>query len=225
VINEKTKHKSKACIKLKSLGEYSPNAHSLSVISNLKKIIFYILPLLSTLILCCKSELKTNDFDKHKTAEFFSQVIQNDELLRTNCVLETSTWKLSEFENDFKIYLHEILNIKDTTHLNSQLKLYKDFIVTNEIASGKKILKKEDYINFNQTLENNEIKYLDWLEHHSCKRGFNSVSKPIFNETFDLAIIHIEEICGPLCGGSWIILFEHKNNKWRQKEILDATVK
>ncbi|WP_139856823.1 hypothetical protein [Aequorivita sinensis] len=191
----------------------------------MKKSTFYILAFFSTLALCCKSELKNKDFDEQKTTEFFKQILQKEEILRTNCVLETSTWKLSKFEDDFKKYIKKHLKIKDTSHLNLQINLFKGFIVTKEIASGKNILKKEDYINFNQTSENNEYGYLDWLEQHHCKRGFNSISKPLFNETYDLAIVHIDEICGPMCGGNWTIAYEFKNEEWIRKEIIDATVK
>lgn len=191
----------------------------------MKKINFYILSLIAILILSCKSELKKKDFDKLLTTEFLNQVIKNEDFIKTDCVLEISTWKLPKFENDFEKYLQETLKIKDTSHLNLQTKLCKDFIITNEIAFGKNILKNEDYISLNQTFKNSEFDYLDWLELQKCKRGFNSISKPLFNETYDYAIIYIENICGPLCGGNWIIAYELKDKKWIQKEVLNATVK
>lgn len=191
---------------------------------NLIKTKFYILAIFSTLVLGCKSELKSKDFDTQKTTEFLSQVLPKVEFLKTNCILETSNWKLFKLENDFKAYIQENLKTKDTTHLNLQLKLFNDFSVTKEIALGKNILKKQDYDNFKRTFENNDYDYINWLEKHNCKSGFISFSKPLFNERYDLAIFHIAKICGPLCGGSWITIYEFKNDEWIVKEILEATV-
>ncbi|WP_157578265.1 hypothetical protein [Tenacibaculum ovolyticum] len=43
----------------------------------------------------------------------------------------------------------------------------------------------------------------------------------MFNETYDIAMIRFEKICGPMCGGGIIVLYELKNEKWTQKIILE----
>lgn len=159
--------------------------------------------------------------------EFITQLLQKESSLKdksflsVNSLMEQSTWNLDLIDNEYKTYLQEHLKIKDTTFLNFQINLLNNFKISKEIAPQKNIITNNDYIEFNKSFEINEFAYLDWLEKNNCKRGFSSISKPIFNETYNLAIIHFEQICGPLCGGGLIRLYELKNKKWVQKKVID----
>ncbi|OMP32258.1 hypothetical protein [Mangrovimonas sp. DI 80] len=184
----------------------------------------YLLILALMIIQSCKSDINNEALDKQKTIEIISQLLLDENLNRTNCILEKPIWKLKESPSDFESYIKENLNIKDTAFINFQIKLTHKFVFTKELNPDKEIITKDDFNNFSKTFEMDNFKYLDWLKEHHCEYGFISISKPIFNETYNLAIVHIEQICGPLCGFKNTRIYEFKDLKWMKNTSLNQSI-
>ncbi|MEW7292871.1 hypothetical protein ABW637_20145 [Aquimarina sp. 2304DJ70-9] len=187
----------------------------------------YILLFVLTLFLSCKSDLKRESHDKKITVEFINQLLQKESLLGdksfldVNCIMEQSVWKSKLIEEKFKLYVQENLKIEDINFLKFQIDLFNKFKITQELVPGKNIIKSGEYIEFNKSFKDNEFAYLDWLEKKNCRKGFSSISKPLFNEAYDIAMVRFEKICGPMCGGGVVVLYELKKKKWTQKVVLD----
>ena len=180
--------------------------------------------------LSCNFDLD-KDYDKEKTTEFIRQLLEeekslgNKSFIKSNCVLKQPVWNTKLSEPELKSYLREYLKIQDNDFLNFQMDLFYKFEITEELIPEKKIITNAKTTVAKQPSIENQYAYLDWLEKQDCKRGFFSISKPLFNESYDLAIIRFEEICGPLCGGGVIILYESKKGKWSKKKILDNWIR
>ncbi|WP_147405069.1 hypothetical protein [Aquimarina sp. AD10] len=163
--------------------------------------------------------------------EFINQLLQKESLLGdksfldTDCIIEQSVWKSKLIEDKFKLYIQENLKIENINFLNFQIDLFNKFKITQELVPKKNIIENREYIEFNESFKDNEFAYLDWLEKKNCKKGFSSISKPLFNENYDLAMVRFEKICGPLCGGGVIVLYELKSKKWMQKVVIDNWIK
>ena len=149
----------------------------------------------------------------------------NKSFIKSNCVLKQPVWNTKLSEPELKSYLREYLKIQDNDFLNFQMDLFYKFEITEELIPEKKIITNAKTTVAKQPSKEDQYAYLDWLEKQDCKRGFFSISKPLFNESYDLAIIRFEEICGPLCGGGVIILYEFKKGKWSKKKILDNWIR
>ena len=165
------------------------------------------------------------EIDNQKTTEFFEDIINGNFVSDNNCILKNHKWKLFFNVNEFKKYLKGNLKIENETHLDFQIEKYENFVITNKIVPNKNLITNKQFKSFSKSWDIDEFKYLDWLESNNCENGFLSFSRPFFNETYDLAIIYREHICGPLCGGNWTIIYELIDNDWKLKEVIDHTIK
>ncbi len=177
----------------------------------------------------CQNTLTNKDYDKKVTKEFIKQLIESEKksyqeksFLSSNCILEQPSW--NSFDNKLKLKIEKELGIKDKAFLVFQIDLFQNFLIEKEMIPDINIIKNEEYTEFKQSFNNNEFAYLNKLDRLKCKYGFSSISKPLFNENYDLAIIRFEKICGPLCGGGLISVYEIKKGKWKQKKILDSWI-
>lgn len=163
--------------------------------------------------------------DAQKTTELITQILKEESngYLMSNCITEKPRAISHPMVSDFNEYVKNNLNIKDTIHLNAQLKLYKNFKITADLVMNKNIITQKQFVEFEQKSENDEFRFWDWLETY-CENGYCSISKPIFNETFDLAFVQIGTVCGGLCGGGEERIYELVNGKWIQKESLGSWV-
>ena len=115
------------------------------------------------------------------------------------------------------------LKIKDSVHYNLQSKLSSRFKITVDLVPDKTILTEEQFKEFEEKSENGGFKFWKWLD-ENCKNGYCSITKPIFNEAFDLAYVSVGMVCGSLCGGGEERIYEYKNGKWTIKEILGSWI-
>ncbi len=151
--------------------------------------------------------------DSKKTKELISQVLI-DEKERAVSMSMTS---------DFNQTVQKFLKIKDTVHLNLQLKLQRDFIITPDLVTDKNILTQKQFSEFEKQSEKGGFSFWNWLE-SNCYEGYCSISKPIFNETYDLAFIRFGTVCGSLCGGRESCIYEFKNGKWVKVKTISSWV-
>lgn len=186
--------------------------------------------ILLILNVCCKNEPKgsedeLNNLDSTKTTELITQILKDekDNYLSSTCVSEKPKAVLFPMVSDFDIYVKENLNIVDSIHLREQMKLFSNFKLTKKLVSDKRIITNSDFEEFEKQSKLGNFKFWDWLN-ENCINGYCSISKPIFNETYDLAYVQIGTVCGDLCGGGVERVYEYKEGKWTEKENLGSWV-
>ena len=114
-------------------------------------------------------------------------------------------------------FIVENLNIKDTIHLNQQIDHFIKFRMSQEILPQWNII-SEDKFNLYKVSSNSNSLWDSLLI--DCPKGYYTISKPIFNENYDRAIVGIGQACGRLCGGGVIRIYVLKNGQWSvEKEI------
>ncbi len=185
----------------------------------MKKIITIFLLLL---FWCCKNEVKSNlDYDEKKlTSELILGILsnRNDDYIDLNCkcISEKSKLILPRL-GSLKGFAKKNLDIKDTLHLNEQIELFTHFKISNEILPGWNVLTEKEFDLYKISSSDNSIWESLLID---CPNGYYSLSKPIFNESFDKAIVGFGSVCGRLCGGGVTRVYHLVDGKWMiEKEI------
>ncbi len=187
----------------------------------------YILSIIIIFMYACDSKEFNKDFDKQKSIELFDEIFKQEDMQRMTCIFEKPNWRVFENSEYFRSSVREELKIKDTSFFNFQIKLLDQFIITDEFDFSKKIIDKEAYQDFLNTGNYRIIKdttmynRFDWLIDNNCPHGFINISKPLFNEDYNKAIVHLEFDCGPLCGFEKSIVFVLKNKKWSAEDVME----
>jgi hypothetical protein len=202
--------------------------HIRNVSHHLKKTTFYISFIILILNFSCKTDNKTDlkkleDLDAQKTTELITQILKEESngYLMSSCITEKPSAISHPMVSNFNDYVKDNLNIRDTVHLKTQSRLYKTFKITADLVPNKNILTQKQFEEFEQKSGNGGFRFWDWLD-SNCENGYSSISKPIFNETFDLAYVQIGTVCGGLCGGGEERIYELINGKWIEKESLGS---
>ncbi|NJY64116.1 hypothetical protein HC174_15340 [Salinimicrobium sp. CDJ15-81-2] len=190
----------------------------------------YIAILLLIIFFSCKNVMDPNisdlkKLDEVKTIELLTQIFEDekDGFLSTNCLTQKKRALSPPMVEDFDGYVQRLIGIKDSAHYEFQSKLYQQFVLTENIAKGKKIITQSQFVEFERKSELGEFKFWDWLD-KNCTSGFSSISKPIFNENFTVAYVQIGNTCGDLCGGGEERIYEYLNGKWIEKENLGSWI-
>ncbi len=193
---------------------------------HLKKIKVYISIIIFVLNISCTTNHKTDvlkieELDRQKTTELIAQILKEEAqgYLISSCITEGVRGIPIPMVLSFKDDIRHILKIKDSVHLNSQFRLYKKFKVTSNLVPNKNILTEKQFEEFERKYRKDGFSFWDWLE-KNCEKGYCSIGKPIFNETFDLAYIQIGRVCGPSCGGGDERIYELINGKWKKKKTI-----
>lgn len=187
---------------------------------------FSLFILLAALVISCHPKTDAATHDRNMTTTLIRQLIQDEALLDLNATLEYPNSNVI-FDQEFVNLFKDQLQIKDTAHLNSQIQWFKAFKMTPEIIGHNNLISKNDYetfIELTHKSSQNETSYIDWLEQKQCQYGFSSISKPIFNKAYDLALVNFKKICGPLCGQNIMAIYKLQANRWQQKSILNHSV-
>lgn len=165
------------------------------------------------------------ELDAQNTTELITQILKDESegYLQSSCITEKPKANSHPMVSNFDEYVKKHLNIKDTIHYKLQSSLYKEFKLTSELVPDKNIITPKQFKEFEQKSENGGFRFWDWLD-ENCENGYCSLSKPIFNETFDLAYVQIGTICGGLCGGGEERIYELVNGKWIEKESIGGWV-
>jgi len=178
----------------------------------------------------CKTDNNTDlkkleELDAQKTTELITQILKDESetYLQSSCITEKPRAISYPMVSDFDEYVKNHLNIQDTVHYNLQSNLYKNFKITADLMPDKVILTQKQFEEFEKKSENEGFRFWDWLD-TNCENGYCSISKPIFNETFDLAYIQIGTICGSMCGAGEERIYEFVNDKWIEKETLGSWI-
>ena len=168
---------------------------------------------------------RLKELDSQKTKELIRQILkdENKGYLSSSCITEKSKAILKPMVTNSDEYVKNNLKIRDTIHYELQKQLYKQFKLTADLVLEKNILTEKQLGIFKEKSKNGDFRFWEWLQ-TSCEDGFCSISKPIFNETFDLAYVQIGKVCGSYCGGGEERIYEFKNGKWIEKESLGTWV-
>ncbi|SDX46468.1 hypothetical protein [Aequorivita viscosa] len=195
-----------------------------------KKTPFYISFIILVLTFSCKSDNKTDlkkleELDAQKTTELITQILKDekDGELSSSCISEKPRAISHPTVPNFDEYVKMNLKITDTVHYKMQSKLYKKFKITAELVPNKNILTETQFIEFRNKTENEGFIFWD-LINENCTFGYCSISKPIFNENFDLAYVQIGTICGGKCGSGEERIYELLNGKWIKKERIGGWI-
>ncbi len=196
----------------------------------MRKTKFYILFMSLILNVCCKNEPKEKvdelvNIDLMKTTELITQILNDEKnnYLSSTCISEKPWAVLFPMVSDFDSYVKEHVNIVDSIHLSIQMELFNNFKLTKTLVSDKKIITNSDFEELKEQSKQGNFGFWEWLN-ENCINGYCSISKPIFNETFDLAYVQIGTVCGDLCGGGEERIYEYKEDKWTEKEHLGSWV-
>ncbi len=178
----------------------------------------------------CKSELEIHEVqlretDSLKTEELITEILRKERNTPgfPNCIsekpraVEISSWE--QLDQIISIYL----DIRDSTHLRIQREKLEDFKLTPELAGKLHIITEYDFEEFEDQSKSNGADFFEILD-SVCINGYFSISKPIFNETFDLALVRTGVICGGLCGGGETTIYEWNRDKWSEKETISVWV-
>jgi len=168
---------------------------------------------------------KLTELDAQKTTELIKQILidESEGYLSSSCISEKPRAILHPMVSDFDEYVKSLLNIKDTLHYKIQSRLYKKFKLTADLVPKKELLTQKQFEEFEKKSESGGFRFWEWLD-TNCENGYCSLTKPIFNETFDLAYVQIGTVCGGLCGGGEERIYERVNGKWIEKESLGSWV-
>ncbi|WP_408030554.1 hypothetical protein [Tenacibaculum xiamenense] len=153
-------------------------------------------------------------------------ILENENFMNINSIAEIDPSR-NQLDEEYKTFVSRYLKIKDLIHLEKEFELYKNFKITPEMVNFKKLIAEEKINDFTKLAgftRDNDYKYIDWLISNGCKYGFGVISRPIFNEEYNMAIIRLETVCGPLCGGGLIAIYKLHNEEWAVEKILDRWV-
>ena len=184
---------------------------------SLKKII--LVALLTTLS-GCKKEDKLSVYQE-KSNGLIKQILVSNES-ECNCIIEPdntkSTIQTLSADNpkrNYKNIFENELSINNT-FLNKSNELTKLYSLDKSLNKNYKILKKEELFSLLK-----KYKGFDKLDEITkiCPKGWFSFSPPIFNNTFDKAIISYSFYP---CGS--INLYEFKNGKWKFVKIIERWI-
>jgi hypothetical protein len=159
-----------------------------------------------------KPETNWNAIDAKYTSELISQILadEKDDILKLNCISNIPI-AISEFltKKELKEIAHKELNVKTSSHLRKQIKLYKQFKIYPEIVPNKNIAQIGAFEVYPE----------------GCETGYCSISKPIFNEKYDHAFVQIGNSCGMLCGGGIDRVYSKEDGIWIEKKVLSIWYK
>ena len=150
--------------------------------------LLFISLILAFLLACqTKSEKKELDVDTIKSRELIAQIVEQRKAEGDtfSCILEKSDYFFEEMPTlDYYTELLKNLQIKDSAHLDRQLKLYHSFTFDEEFNFGLKII--PDSLS-NKTREEAMARRI-YIEGH-CLYATVSIAKPIFNEDYTYALV------------------------------------
>ncbi len=192
----------------------------------MKGLQFFISIIVLSLSLSCRSdidsrEIEIKEIDHLKTAELVKRIIENEKklYLTPSCISEKPrAVHIKNFE-DFEPIINIHLDIRDSIHHKVQLESFNKFTITPDLAGDMKIISETEF----DVLNKDQASFFDTLN-SICKNGYLSISKPVFNETFDLAFVQTAVNCGPLCGGGEVIIYEFNNGNWFVRDKLSGWV-
>jgi hypothetical protein len=161
----------------------------------------------------CKEEIKEPKFDyNYKANELIQQLITEEDC---NCILEIPKENIVKIEilenpalNREKDYIKK-LSLKNKKELDSITKISEDFELDENFIKSKniKLIKRDSTFRIlSKDITFNTI---------TCRKGVLYFIKPIFNKSFDLAIINYGY--SGICCDVGRKVFVYKNNKWKRK--------
>ena len=147
---------------------------------------------------------------------------EQKDYFNTNCIIEEAIPMYVLVNSNIIKDVTEKLGIKDTVHLNEQIKLYNQFKLTSDIVSDKTILTKKDFQKFEKKKPIGKSTWV--LIEATCEDGYSYILKPIFNEDYTRAYVQFGNHCGGYCGGGETQIYEYKNGKWNKVRTVSAWV-
>ena len=120
------------------------------------------------------------------------------------------------FDQSVKSYLTDLLDIKDSTYLISQLK-GRDILLAQKFKNPSIKVIRIDQLDPEE--------YWDFLESDSID-GLYFAELPIFNEDKSTIFLRTGYLCGQLCssGTSYLLKYSADERKWKIDETLYVTV-
>ncbi|WP_437397168.1 hypothetical protein [Flagellimonas lutimaris] len=178
------------------------------------KKLFFILSI-GFILGACEGNHMSNDLDRIKTIELLTFILNDssDPFMESECIAEKNQLYYAVITTDLRNFIKTELEIVNEEHLNRQLDLYRHFRLTKDLSFGKKVITENMFVDFKNRAQELKQDLYEWLN-SICQSEFISVSKPIFNDSYDKALITVGNICGGKCGAGETRTYELKNDKW-----------
>lgn len=183
----------------------------------------FVILILSLLLLgSCHEKIKSSKSGvlEIRTNALITKILsgKNDDYLDPNCkcIAENSKLILNR-SGSLKGFVKRNLQIKDTNHLNGQIELFRNFKISKTILPQWNILSEKEFDLYRISSSDSSIWESLLID---CPYGYYSITKPIFNESYDRAIVGFGSLCRRLCGGGVTRIYRLINSEWViEKEI------
>ena len=180
-----------------------------------------IYPILLLLILTSCSEFDEAEYirkDRSESKKLMGTIFSNDDddYLTLDCIREKDYHMQSILDREDKM-ISRHLGLKTNEQLTTIFNLNENFKWKRNNAHNKIILTEEELRVFREETDPDNI---DFRNLSKCPKGYLTISKPIFNEDYNKAIVQIGQVCGFLCGHGEYRLYKLKDEKWELEEII-----
>ena len=186
----------------------------------------FLLLAFSTLISCKTGTRALLDLDTRKTTALIADLLNDisEKFSPFGCISENGLGVTGNNLLDFrKSSIASHLELTDSMHYETQLKLHLNFKLTPKIVPNKKIIPEETHY---KLYFMNMGAFENWVN-TECGGAYCSIAKPIFNEAFNLAIvkylIYYKDEYGDNVGYEATKIYTYKNRKWVEKSHLHST--
>lgn len=165
-----------------------------------------------------------NQYDTSKSKELIRLILAKEEkdYFNTNCIVEKVIPMYVLANSNVARDVTEKLSIKDTIHLNEQMKLYKQFKLTPDLVPDKSILTQQHFLEFEKKKPFGKSSWV--MIEPVCEDGYSYILKPIFNEDYTIAYVQFGNFCGSYCGGGEIQVYEYRNGGWHKARTISSWV-
>ncbi len=194
----------------------------------------YIFAILLIAISSCSNSKTVREH--RQVSEILWAVMQdNPEDFKADCKLLTSLGgelqgpsHLYHLDSNLAYSLSTYLTEDEITYLLEQKQERKGLVLESDMFSQAFELVD---INEIKTLQasvdaskatDNQLDYWDEFEKkYGC---IMSLSLPLISKDNNMVLVRSSRLCGPLCGGSSIVLYKLKDGRWQLEEILDVEI-
>lgn len=158
--------------------------------------------------------------DRIETDNLISTIFWNDDddYLTLACLREKD-YHLQSVLNSEDNLISRQLGLKTNEQLTTVINLNDNFKWNQSKVRNKEIPTEKELQVFQDETDSNHLDFRNVLK---CPQGYLTISKPIFNEDFNKAIVHIGQVCGFLCGNGEYRLYGLEDETWKLEEVVSS---
>lgn len=173
--------------------------------------------LLALLSLSCSHEEDKIQEESYSLINYVIQTELNEKGYITVELLDSNP------SQSLELYIQKNLSEKDSTFINNQIRNRVAFKLNQDKVSIKKVVLRSDLDSLIKPGERS-ISFWNRFEAKYHEKDFSTISQPIFNKAFDLAIVSFGHHCGSLCGSGETAIYKKKNGKWTKLKTISTWI-